>query len=251
MRIFISYSSPDRPLAEEIQLALLGEGHDVFFDKESLPPGGEYHKRIKSAIILADAFIFLITKNSVEPGSYALTELKFFRMQWPHPNGRLLPVRLDDTPWGKMPAYLKSVTVLEPFGNVAAEVLAAVSALPKTRDGFSIPNAFNSATDEKIVAIKKASSVNRDIVIAVIGLIGALGAAIIANWDKFFYRASPLEATSGFTGTTPSEEITRKPPRSETEALNTTVQNSDCPEVTVTDYTRYPPESKIIRKCDP
>ena len=36
MKIFLSFASPDRSVAEEIQLALLGAGHDVFFDEASL-----------------------------------------------------------------------------------------------------------------------------------------------------------------------------------------------------------------------
>lgn len=50
MKFFLSYASEDRPLAEEIQLALAGAGHEVFFDRESLPAGGDYHARIKASV---------------------------------------------------------------------------------------------------------------------------------------------------------------------------------------------------------
>ena len=65
MKIFLSYASEDRPQAEEIQLALAGAGHEVFFDRESLPAGGDYHTRIKASVDAADLFVFLISPDSV------------------------------------------------------------------------------------------------------------------------------------------------------------------------------------------
>jgi TIR domain len=130
MRTFLSYASEDRALAEEIQLALLGSGHHVFFDKASLPAGGDYHREFK-ALSEAPIFIFLITPNSVAQGSYALTELKYACGKWAHPKEKLLPVLVRATAWNAIPAYLKPVTVLEPERNVAAEVLTAVESMNK------------------------------------------------------------------------------------------------------------------------
>lgn len=252
MRIFISYSSPDRPTAEEIQLALLGEGHDVFFDKESLPAGGSYHARINDAIALADAFIFLISPDSVAPGSYALTELKFVRNKWRHPNGRVLPVRLLSTPWENIPAYLKSVTVLEPSGNVAAEVLGAVAALSSSRphpsgDGISL----STITGGEESASGKASSSKVQIWIAVISLVGALGAATIANWDKLFHSGQPVAAPAPPSAAGVSQTTLGGLKGSDTAAPSAPVLNTQCPEITFTDYSKYPSESTIVRRCDP
>ena len=38
---------------------------------------------------------------------------------------------MRDVPWETIPAYLKAVTVLEPEGNIPAEVLVAVSELER------------------------------------------------------------------------------------------------------------------------
>src|SRR5205823_14105165 len=38
MKIFISYASEQRPIAERIAFTLRGRGHFAFFDKEDLPP---------------------------------------------------------------------------------------------------------------------------------------------------------------------------------------------------------------------
>src|SRR5215472_7130883 len=51
---------------------------------------------------------------------HALTELKYARSKWAHPKDRVVPAILRPTPWSEIPNYLKSVTVLEPEGNVAA-----------------------------------------------------------------------------------------------------------------------------------
>lgn len=129
MRIFVSYASENRELADQVHLALTGRGHTVFFDRDSLPPGGDYHERIRAILEQSDVFVFLISPNSVSPGSYALTELKYARDKWPHPKGAVLPVIVQQVPWESIPSYLKAVTVLEPEGNVPAEVLLAVSGL--------------------------------------------------------------------------------------------------------------------------
>lgn len=129
MNVFLSFASEDRPIAEQVQLALTGAGHRVFFDKESLPVGGDYHARIRNAIEQSDLFIYLVSAKSVSEGSYALTELKYARAKWPHPKGRVIPVVLRDANRESIPNYLNAVTWLEPEGNIAAEVAAAVAQL--------------------------------------------------------------------------------------------------------------------------
>jgi hypothetical protein len=62
----------------------------------------------------------------VRPGAYTLTELGFARERWPHPAGHILPVMVAPTAPETVPPYLRAVTLLEPRGNVAAEVADAV-----------------------------------------------------------------------------------------------------------------------------
>lgn len=133
MQVFLSYASEDRDTAEEIELALRGSGHSVFFDRASLPPGGEFHARIRDAVRRCDAFVFLVSPHSIAQGGYARTELKFARERWESPADRVLPVIVGKLPWEDIPAYLRSVTVLEPEGNVAAEVADAIDEFDRTR----------------------------------------------------------------------------------------------------------------------
>jgi hypothetical protein len=128
VKIFISYSSADRSWATEIQLALVGSAHQVFFDKEDLPAGGDFHARIRAEVNDCELFVFLISPHSVSAGSYTLTELKQARRRWPHPKEHVLPVMIVPTPLAQVPEYLRAVTILEPEGSVAAEVAAEVEA---------------------------------------------------------------------------------------------------------------------------
>lgn len=150
MKIFLSYASEDRGPAEEIQLALAGAGHEVFFDRESLPAGGDYHARIRASVEACDLFVFLISPDSVDSGGYTLTEMGYARTKWPHPKSHVLPVVLRPTPFASIPAYLKSVTVLEPKGNTPAEVAAAAARLtlppsPPAPDGRALKIAASLA----------------------------------------------------------------------------------------------------------
>ncbi|MCB1858757.1 MAG: toll/interleukin-1 receptor domain-containing protein [Gammaproteobacteria bacterium] len=123
MKLFLSYASADSRIAEDVHLALVGAGHDVFFDRPSLLPGDNFEKQIRKDFDAADGLIFLISSNSVRQGSYARTELKYAQEKWAHPERRVLPVMVEPTRFEEIPAYLRAVTILQPEGNTAAEVV--------------------------------------------------------------------------------------------------------------------------------
>src|SRR5688572_21281774 len=112
MRVFLSYSSRDRTLVEPIYLALRAQGHTVFFDRANLPAGEEYDVRIRRAIERSQLVLFMVSPDSLEPGSYTLTELGIAQKSWEHPAGKVLPVLLRPIPLEQIPPYLKSVTLL-------------------------------------------------------------------------------------------------------------------------------------------
>jgi len=129
MRIFLSYASEDRERIEPIRFALAEQGHDIFYDREDLKPGESYDSRIRSAIERTNLFICFLTPHTVDAGSYTLSELAVAERMWPNADGRVLPVMLDQVPRKDIPAYLRSVTWLEPVGNVTASVSDAVMLL--------------------------------------------------------------------------------------------------------------------------
>jgi formylglycine-generating enzyme len=133
MRVFLSYASQDRVLASAINRALLHQGHDVFFDRDDLPPGEEFHNRIRAAIERSDVFVFLASEHAIDAKSYTLTELEIAQQVIQRPHGRLLPVLLEPIPFERLPEYLKSVTVLETSGDITAAVAAAVDRIAQGR----------------------------------------------------------------------------------------------------------------------
>jgi len=132
MKIFISYSSEDKNIAEKLYLALVKEGHNVFFDRRSLPASGDYNQRIRDKINNSYLLIFLISHDSVKK-SYALTELKYFQSNNKNPKNKVLPVKLDNVDIDSIPSYLTAVTILELEGNVVAEIVSEVERLRKLK----------------------------------------------------------------------------------------------------------------------
>lgn len=129
MKIFLSYASEDRAKADGVRYALHADGHDVFFDREDLPAGDEFHTRIRRGIEQSDLFIFLVSPYAVDAGSYTLNELAIAEKTWRAPAGRVLPVILEPVPIDALPAFLRAVTFLETLGNVPAAVVDAVHRL--------------------------------------------------------------------------------------------------------------------------
>jgi len=145
VRIFISYASEDRAIAEPIHYALTAAGHETFFDRADIQGSADFHQLILNRIQQSDAMVFLITSSSVAPGKYTLTELRHAEQMWRHPQGRVLPVLAGPVQMAAVPGYLRSVSILEPKGNIAAEVVSAVaplSALQTAGTTLSLRRAF-------------------------------------------------------------------------------------------------------------
>lgn len=133
MHLFLSYAGERRATADAIALRLREAGHDVFFDKDDLPPAESYDDRIRRGLKESDGLVFLISPESVTPGAYTLTELELARDRWKSPAGRVLPVMVVPTPYDDIPEYLKAVTVLEAKGNVVAETAAEIERMARRR----------------------------------------------------------------------------------------------------------------------
>jgi TIR domain len=125
-RIFLSYASEDKSVAEPLAFSLRAHGHRVFLDKDDLPPGKNYDEQIRKAIGSCDAFIFLITPNSVVRGRYTMSELEFARQKWRSPHKRVFPIMASTVELPLIPKFLSGVTILEPQGNLTAETVAAI-----------------------------------------------------------------------------------------------------------------------------
>jgi hypothetical protein len=131
MRIFLSYAAQQKSVAEPIAFSLRSRGHKVFLDRDDLPVGESYDDQIEAAIGQSDLFIFLISPESITKGRFTQTELAWARAKWPAADRNVLPVMIAPVDLAEVPSYLKAVTILEPMGNIAAEVSAAVEGLAR------------------------------------------------------------------------------------------------------------------------
>ena len=129
MKIFISYAKQQRQIAEDINAVLSARGHDVFFDRDNLAPGLEYQTTIRGAVEDCKVFVFLISPESVTDRRYTLTELGYRKRKVAKTSGTLLPVVVKPTLLARIPAYLRTVTLQFPQGNLSADVADAIDRL--------------------------------------------------------------------------------------------------------------------------
>lgn len=134
-KVFLCHASEDAEPAGGIAVALCQAGCKVFFDEHSLPPGGDYHKRIHAAIRKCNLFVFLMTPESLKLGKYTINELEFARERWKNPAGHVLPVNIGAILGNDVhvPPYLGAVTIYTPSGNLAAGVRHEVEKILQPR----------------------------------------------------------------------------------------------------------------------
>lgn len=136
LRIFLSYASEHHRIAEELAQTLKNSGHEVFFDKDTLPAGEDFNERIRAGIRRSDRFVFLISRSSLQEGRFTLSELQFAKERWPAPSGKVFPVLLDKTiKPEELPVYLRSVQALSIQGNATAEIANEIDKTRRTRSG--------------------------------------------------------------------------------------------------------------------
>lgn len=126
MRVFLSYASEQRPIAEHVCRLLESEGLDVFFDHEDLAAGDAYGARIRKSVERSHLFVFLVSRDSIARHSYARTELAIVETVPPRRRPQILPVLVEPVDLEQLPALIKPVTLLEPQGNLPAEVAARI-----------------------------------------------------------------------------------------------------------------------------
>lgn len=117
MKVFISYSHKDEPLASRVVASLEAAGLDAWYSKREIMPGDNWADKIAQGLRESDAMVVLLTPNALESGSllwdidYALSQRPFKR--------RLIPVLVgdsDDFPSEKIPwifSHLQTIKLSE------------------------------------------------------------------------------------------------------------------------------------------
>ena len=163
--VFISYAHQQRDKAEQVAYRLRTRDYEVFLDRTSLKAGQSFDDKIRIGLESSNVFVFLISPESVRSGSYCLTELQFAERKWPNPTNRILPVMVARTPMENVPPYLKSVQIMTPQGDLAAEVLSALEGMDIASAGGSGPAISNtpvmpaSSTDSTMASATSSAAI--------------------------------------------------------------------------------------------
>lgn len=135
MKIFISYSHQDKKHADLISESLVAAGHEIWIDSLKLRAGDNWLSKINEGIKEADAFILIISGNSLssewvskEISAIALGELSKGRT-------RIIPVLVDKS---TVPQYLAQYQYVDLSMDFEIGISRIVQALSETPDKISL-----------------------------------------------------------------------------------------------------------------
>jgi hypothetical protein len=110
VRVFISHSSSDEKIADDIRDFLTKVGFQVWDPDRDLLPGSNWLTETGRALEHADAVVFLLSDASLR-SEYAKREIQYVITQQKYED-RVVPVRLG-TGTGKVPWILRNLSVIE------------------------------------------------------------------------------------------------------------------------------------------
>ena len=129
-KLFVSYSRKDRVFAEQLAPALEARRQHVWIDLQDIRPSEEWLAAIHAAIEGADAVVFVVSSDSLDPASVCIQEIDYAALH----NKRLIPVicRPVDTRSTSIPdavGKLNWISFLDPngFDHALEELLAAIA----------------------------------------------------------------------------------------------------------------------------
>jgi WD40 repeat protein len=124
-QVFISYSREDTGFVQRLHQALEARGHETWVDWEGIPPSDKWMKRILAAIDASEAFVFVISPDSIasevcaQELAYAIEHHK-----------RLIPI-LHREPQIKIPPALAEINYVfardtDPFDTAVDTLVQAI-----------------------------------------------------------------------------------------------------------------------------
>ena len=131
MKIFLSYSSEDRVIAERLALQLKKGGLDIWDPAEALFPGDNWALHIGNALQESDAMVVLVSPHSMK-SQWVRQEFEF-AMGSDRYKGRLIPVLVKPTK--DMPWILKRFPMVK-IGHDLTEAIRKIS--EHVKHGFEL-----------------------------------------------------------------------------------------------------------------
>lgn len=178
MRIFISHSHQDKAEVDQIINRLTNAGHVVRVGDMFLNPGDDILKKIQSEISAADAFIFVVSENSLK-SKWVQKEFSYVTLgELPSHGVRIIPVILDGSP---VPSYLASYLYLDLSKDRAHGIDLLIRSLEDIRDNREpSPAQRNSQLNETLDAhiLKLSLALNSGRLTLVCGAGVSVGAGV-------------------------------------------------------------------------
>lgn len=122
-RIFIIYSHKDKEAARKLTAELRKMGYNPWLDEEEIIPGQNWNKAINQAIENSSAALFLASQNTLEEGSFVLSEIKAAREVLRverDVHSPVIPVMLEES---ELPKELASIHAVKLFDEQGMEQL--------------------------------------------------------------------------------------------------------------------------------
>jgi hypothetical protein len=131
LRVFLSYSSSDKAIADRIDAALREAGYETFYDQPTVSPGGKWIEQVQQAIddtLERGIILVLVSENSMrsrwvnEELSYALSRPGAYA-------GQIIPVLIP--PAAPMPEPLAAIQALDMRQDLDQAIEQLLSTLQK------------------------------------------------------------------------------------------------------------------------
>jgi hypothetical protein len=100
--VFVSYSRRDSEFVRRMADSISARGKDVWLDTQWIQDGEVFPEAIKRAIESSDAFLFVITPDSVG-SAYCESEVDYARQM----QKRIVPVLREPVPDSELPAEIR------------------------------------------------------------------------------------------------------------------------------------------------
>ena len=179
MKIFISYTQQDKKNADLIADKLRRAGHEVWFDGWKIKAGDNLIEKINQGVKEADAFIVIISKNSLS-SKWALHEYSALAFgELSNQTSRIIPVLVDKS---TVPQYLARYQYVDLSENFECGLDIIISSLSKEQTSRSIVSDDRGRTYvQAIAALTKALNAGRLSLFCGAGV--SIGAGIL-SWDN-------------------------------------------------------------------
>jgi len=116
--VFISYARENESEAQDLGRKLEEQGINVWWDRESIPPGTDWETTIEQGMKRAD-FVIICLSTKMPRQGYIYQEIRMavkLAYQMRHDTTLLLPVRLDDCEIPSKVLPFQSVDLFRPDG---------------------------------------------------------------------------------------------------------------------------------------